>query len=133
MRMKLPMMPLRAAVARAACTSTSVAPSAEASSRSPRSIERIGTEPLFTYDDTDPAQFGTDVMVDGGWAYFSFDGPGGLKEATAPFPRSANCYSCHSQHGAVEWTFAQFYPRLFEVAKQKGTVRADYDPAMKAK
>jgi Cytochrome P460 len=70
---------------------------------------------------------------DGGWAYFSFDGPGGLKEATAPFPRTANCYSCHSQHAAVEWTFTQFYPRLFEVAKQKGTVRADYDPALKAK
>jgi hypothetical protein len=70
---------------------------------------------------------------DGGWAYFSFDGPSGLKDATAPFPRTASCYSCHSQHAAVEWTFTQFYPRLFEVAKQKGTVRPDYDPALKAK
>jgi hypothetical protein len=31
----------------------------------------------------------------------------------------------------VEWTFTQFYPQQFEVAKQMGTVRKDYDPARK--
>jgi hypothetical protein len=69
---------------------------------------------------------------DGGWAYFSFDGPQGPKESAAPFPRTAGCYSCHSRHGAVEWTFTQFYPTAFDVAQRLGTVRPDYDPARKA-
>jgi hypothetical protein len=69
---------------------------------------------------------------DGGWSYFSFDSPQGPKASAAPFPRSAECYSCHRTHGAVEWSFTQFYPELFEVAKAKGTVRPDYDPARKA-
>jgi len=69
---------------------------------------------------------------DGGWSYFSFDGPQGLKESTAPFPRTASCYACHSRNGAVEWTFTQFYPVPFEVAQKLGTVRKDYDPARKA-
>jgi Cytochrome P460 len=68
---------------------------------------------------------------DGGWAYFSFDSPDGLRKTAAPFPRTANCYSCHRQHGAVEWTFTQFYPQQFEVAQKLGTVRADYDPKRK--
>jgi hypothetical protein len=69
---------------------------------------------------------------DGGWSYFSFDGPQGLKESTAPFARTATCYACHSRNGAVEWTFTQFYPPAFEVAQRLGTVRKDYDPARKA-
>ena len=69
---------------------------------------------------------------DGGWAYFSFDGPDGLKASTAPFPRTANCYACHRKNAAVEWTFTQFYPTAFEVAQRLGTVRPDYDPARKA-
>jgi Cytochrome P460 len=66
-----------------------------------------------------------------GWAYFSFDSPSGLKDSAAPFARTANCYGCHRAHGAVEWTFTQFYPQQFEVAKKMGTVRADYDPLKK--
>jgi hypothetical protein len=69
---------------------------------------------------------------DGGWSYFSFDGPQGLKASAAPFPRTAGCYGCHSRNGAVEWTFAQFYPAAFEAAQKLGTVRQDYDPARKA-
>jgi len=69
---------------------------------------------------------------DGGWSYFTFDSPQGPKASTTPFPRTAACYSCHRAHGAVEWTFTQFYPELFEVAKRLGTVRPDYDPARKA-
>jgi hypothetical protein len=68
---------------------------------------------------------------EGGWAYFSFDGAQGLKPRTAPFPRDADCYGCHRAHGAVEWTFTQFYPELLDIARQKGTVRPDYDPARK--
>jgi hypothetical protein len=68
---------------------------------------------------------------DGGWAYFTFNSPNGLRDAAAPFARTASCYSCHSKHGAVEWTFTQFYPQQFEVAKRLGTVRRDYDPLRK--
>ena len=63
---------------------------------------------------------------DGGWAYFSFEDS---REAAAPLQRSESCYRCHSANGAVEWTFTQFYPDLFDVARRLGTVRADYDPA----
>jgi Cytochrome P460 len=68
---------------------------------------------------------------DGGWAYFGFGGREGLKAAAAPFPRTADCYSCHSKNAAVEWSFTQFYPAQFEVAKRLGTVRTDYDPNRK--
>lgn len=67
---------------------------------------------------------------DGGFAYFDF-GPGGTKERAEALPRSASCYACHRQHGAVEWTFTQFYPEQFAVAQQLGTVRKDYDPNRK--
>jgi hypothetical protein len=69
---------------------------------------------------------------EGGWGYFSFDSPQGPVDTVKAFPRTANCYSCHSRNGAVEWTFTQFYPAQFEVAKKLGTVRADYDPNRKA-
>jgi hypothetical protein len=70
---------------------------------------------------------------DGGWSYFSFDGardnPGVLRDRSAPLARTAGCYSCHQEHGAVQWTFTQFYADAFDRAKQLGTVRKDYDPA----
>jgi Cytochrome P460 len=59
----------------------------------------------------------------GGWAFFALSGS--APSATA-LPKIAPCYSCHAQHGAVDNTFVQFYPTLFEVAKQKGTLRASY-------
>lgn len=72
---------------------------------------------------------------DGGWAYFSFTGPRDNRAAVpataAPFPRTASCYACHQKHGAVQWSFTQFYADAFERAKQLGTVRKDYDPAAK--
>jgi len=55
----------------------------------------------------------------GGWGFFGFD-----KGDTAKLiPATANCYSCHEQHGAVDTTFVQFYPTLIDVAKQKGTFK----------
>jgi hypothetical protein len=54
------------------------------------------------------------------WGYFDF--PRGAASA-AVLLQSASCYSCHSQNGAVENTFVQFYPTLFEVARQKGTLK----------
>ncbi len=62
----------------------------------------------------------------GGWAFFSFEHDAG---SAAPFPRSAPCYSCHSQNGAVDNTFVQFYPTLIEIARQKGT----FKPAAEAR
>jgi hypothetical protein len=58
----------------------------------------------------------------GDWAFFSFDDG----KVAKMIPQTASCYSCHSQHGAVETTFTQFYPTLLPVAKSKGTLSAAY-------
>jgi Cu/Ag efflux protein CusF len=55
----------------------------------------------------------------GGWAFYDF-GNGMQPEGTL-LPKSADCYSCHEQNGAVDTTFVQFYPTLAEIAKAKGT------------
>jgi hypothetical protein len=55
------------------------------------------------------------------WEYFAFPASG---EPGSALPRTAGCYACHSQHGAVENTFVQFYPTLLPVAKAKGTLKA---------
>ena len=67
---------------------------------------------------------------DGGWAYFGF---GVSNQPAQAIPRTAQCYACHRQHGAVEWTFTQFYPEQFAVAQRMGTVRKDYDANAKLK
>jgi hypothetical protein len=54
-----------------------------------------------------------------GWAFFAF----GKSTSGKMLPRSADCYSCHLEHGAVDNTFVQFYPVLMEIAKGKGTFR----------
>jgi hypothetical protein len=59
-----------------------------------------------------------DERVPGKWSFFAFNG---AADSATPLPRSAACYSCHAQNGAVDNTFVQFYPTLIEVAKQKGT------------
>jgi len=64
----------------------------------------------------------------GGWAYIGFGGANGLAESSAPNPPTASCYSCHRDNTAVENTFVQFYPTLFEVAQRMGTVKPTYDP-----
>ncbi len=57
----------------------------------------------------------------GKWAFFvSPDG----KAPAALKPQSADCYSCHREHGAVDTTFVQFYPTLIGIAKDKGTLSA---------
>ena len=58
----------------------------------------------------------------GKWAFFAF---GGEKTAKA-IPTSADCYSCHAQHAAVDTTFVQFYPTLLPIAKEKRTLSASY-------
>lgn len=55
----------------------------------------------------------------GGWAFYNFGD--GSKRAATRIPKTATCYSCHQQNGAVDTTFVQFYPTLAEIAKAKGT------------
>ncbi|HTH54067.1 MAG TPA: cytochrome P460 family protein [Edaphobacter sp.] len=56
-----------------------------------------------------------------GWTFYGFDNSVSGK----PFQRSANCYSCHEQHGIVDTTFVQFYPTLLGIAKDKQTIHPD--------
>jgi hypothetical protein len=53
----------------------------------------------------------------GQWAFFEFDGG----EPAKMIPRSAECYSCHAAHAAVDTTFVQFYPTLLPIAQRQGT------------
>lgn len=64
----------------------------------------------------------------GKWAFFGFDG----SEKTAKMvPTSADCYSCHAAHAAVDTTFVQFYPTLLPIAQNKGTLSASYQKEVK--
>ena len=56
------------------------------------------------------------------WAFFAFDG----KPVGRLIPRTADCYSCHAAHGAVDTTFVQFYPTLLPLARSKGTLARSY-------
>ena len=58
----------------------------------------------------------------GGWAFYAFRGP----VPAAMVPKTADCYSCHRDHAAVDTTFAQFYPLLMPLARQNGTLSAAY-------
>jgi hypothetical protein len=58
-----------------------------------------------------------------GWGYFGFNG---TATTARVFPASAGCNACHSQNGAVEHTFVQFYPTLLEIARAKRTLRESY-------
>ena len=68
-----------------------------------------------------------EMKVNGQWQFFGFPPSG--KENPAPvkaLPASASCYSCHSQNGAVDNTFVQFYPQLLRVAEEKGTLNPSF-------
>jgi Cytochrome P460 len=69
-----------------------------------------------------------DSRFSGNWAFFGFDD--GKTEKM--IPTTAGCYSCHSEHGAVDTTFVQFYPTLLPVAKRKGTLATAYLKEMDA-
>jgi len=65
------------------------------------------------------------------WAYFNFGSAPRPAASAAPLPTSASCYTCHRDNTAVEQTFVQFYPTLFDVARRMGTVKPTYDPNKK--
>jgi hypothetical protein len=58
----------------------------------------------------------------GKWAFFAFDNA----KTAKMIPTDMVCYSCHSEHAAVDTTFVQFYPTLLPIAKAKGTLSAAY-------
>jgi hypothetical protein len=58
----------------------------------------------------------------GKWAFFGFDDAKTAKMV----PLTADCYSCHAAHAAVDTTFVQFYPTLLPIAKSKGTLTGSY-------
>jgi hypothetical protein len=56
------------------------------------------------------------------WAFFGFDD----SKTAKMIPVSADCYSCHTAHAAVDTTFVQFYPTLLPIARSKGTLSTAY-------
>ena len=34
-----------------------------------------------------------------------------------------DCWNCHDENAAVEHSFAQFYPELLKIAREKGTIK----------
>jgi hypothetical protein len=74
-------------------------------------------------------QFQTDIVqtelhvkdaAHGGWAFYGFRDQAAPAAAIA---RTADCYSCHQENGAVDTTFVQFYPTLLPIARAKKTLR----------
>jgi Cytochrome P460 len=57
----------------------------------------------------------------GGWGFFAAEG---AKPATL-IAYSAQCYSCHLAHGAVDTTFTQFYPTAKPIAVKAGSFREE--------
>jgi hypothetical protein len=49
----------------------------------------------------------------------------GSGRTAKPLGPKSGCQACHSQNGAVDGTFVQFYPTLFPVAKAKGTLKRE--------
>ena len=64
----------------------------------------------------------------GKWAFFGFEGG----QTAKMIPQSATCYSCHSEHAAVDTTFVQFYPTLLPIATAKRTLSSGYQKDLAA-
>ena len=90
-----------------------VAESAGTISKSGKFQTRVASMELHVKDTT---------RFRGGWAFFVSNG----RSPAVPIPLTANCYSCHAEHAAVDTTFVQFYPTLLEIAKNKGALSAGY-------
>ena len=56
------------------------------------------------------------------WAFFAFE----ANAVGKLLPPTADCYSCHAAHAAVDTTFVQFYPTLLPLATSKGTLSNAY-------
>jgi len=58
----------------------------------------------------------------GKWAFFHVES----ETKTELYPQTADCYSCHAEHAAVDTTFVQFYPTLLPIAQKKNTLSPKY-------
>jgi Cytochrome P460 len=58
-----------------------------------------------------------------GWGYFAFNGN---TTSAKVLGDAAGCNACHGKNAAVEHTFVQFYPTLFDVARTKGTLNPSF-------
>ena len=69
-----------------------------------------------------------DSRFSDGWAFFTFGNANALSEVAEPLSgaRVARCVECHTEHTAVERTFVQFYPTLYEVARRMGTLKPGF-------
>ena len=56
----------------------------------------------------------------GGWGFYQFSN--GATEGK-PFPKTADCFTCHEQNAASDTTFVQFYPTLVDAAKRNGSYK----------
>ena len=64
----------------------------------------------------------------GPWSYYSFDEAEQPPAAQAKaLPTSAACYACHAKNTALDNTFVQFYPELYDVALRKGTLNPNFE------
>ena len=63
----------------------------------------------------------------GKWAFFAFESG----KTAKMIPTSADCYSCHAAHAAVDTTFVQFYPTLLPIATRLGTLSTPYQKDLK--
>jgi hypothetical protein len=72
---------------------------------------------------TDITGIEAEVKDGGKWTFYGFPLTAGTPAATSkPIPGTASCYACHAANTAVENTFVQFYPNLYEIAEKKGTL-----------
>ena len=89
-------------------------------------LRDVGTSKTDSFLNKD-AQFQTDIMgyeahvkdsSRGGWAFYFI-----RKDAASgkAFEKTAKCFACHQDHGAVDTTFVQYYPTLIDAAKKHGT------------
>jgi hypothetical protein len=63
----------------------------------------------------------------GEWTFYGFGMPKDRSTAASQaIPRTESCYSCHAANTAVENTFVQFYPDLYQVAQDKGTLNPKF-------
>jgi hypothetical protein len=65
----------------------------------------------------------------GEWTFYSFDARKPSAGTTGrAIARDASCYACHGTNTAVDNTFVQFYPELYDIAVKKGTLNSKFKP-----
>lgn len=93
-----------------------------------RASESHGSINKAGHFQTDITGIEAEVKDGGSWTFYGFPLSSGVPPASGKaFPRTAACYSCHGTNTAVENTFVQFYPQLYEIAERKGTFNPGFE------